>query len=157
LEDTRFFHCNIKTLNLLPNVLASQKAKEAGAEEAVFYRKTTGDPASCRVTECSYSNISILSNGAFRTAQLDKLILPGITRAHLIKQCEKLGLPIIEKAFTFAELFTADEVLVSSSSTFCRDVSHIDGKPVGGKTGELSAQLRAALLEEAEAYIADAA
>jgi D-alanine transaminase len=152
-EDTRFFHCNIKTLNLLPNVLASQKAKEAGAEEAVFYRKTADDIDACRVTECSHGNIGILTNGTFRTAQLDNLVLPGITRAHILKQCGKLGIPVIEKAFTFAELFTADEIIVSSSSTFCREASHIDGKPVGGKASGLSAKIKDALLDEAEKYI----
>lgn len=56
VEDTRFFHCNIKTLNLIPNVMASQKAKEEGCQEAVFHR---GD----RVTECAHSNCHILKGG----------------------------------------------------------------------------------------------
>ena len=73
-EDTRFFHCNIKTLNLLPSVMAAQKAKEAGCQEAVFHR---GD----RVTECAHSNCHILKDGRLITAPLDNLILPGIVLA----------------------------------------------------------------------------
>ncbi|MCQ2553343.1 MAG: aminotransferase class IV, partial [Clostridia bacterium] len=56
-EDTRYYHCNIKTLNLIPNVMASQKAKDAGCKEAVFYREGG------RVTECAHSNVHILKDG----------------------------------------------------------------------------------------------
>ncbi|MDR2176610.1 MAG: aminotransferase class IV, partial [Treponema sp.] len=61
VEDTRFFHCNIKTLNLIPNVLASEAARKAGCDEAVFHR-------SGRVTEGSHCNVHILKDGVFRTA-----------------------------------------------------------------------------------------
>ena len=84
VEDTRFYHCNIKTLNLIPSVMASQRAKEKGCQEAVFHR---GD----RVTECAHSNCHILKDGRLITAPLDNLILPGIARAHLINICEKSG------------------------------------------------------------------
>ena len=74
VEDKRFFYCNIKTINLLPAVMANEKAMEAGCDEAIFHR---GD----RVTECSHSNVHILKNGTLYTAPCDELILPGITRA----------------------------------------------------------------------------
>ena len=61
-EDTRFFHCNIKTLNLIPSVMANERAKQAGCYECVFFR-----PGG-RVTECSHSNVHILKDGVFRTA-----------------------------------------------------------------------------------------
>ena len=126
VEDTRFLHCNIKTLNLIPSVMASQKAKEAGCCEAVFHRNG-------RVTECAHSNVHILKDGVFRTAPTDNLILPGVARHHLIMACERLGIPVSEEPFSLEELFDADEVLTSSASTFCLAAYEIDGKPVGGK------------------------
>lgn len=141
IEDTRFLHCNIKTLNLLPNVMASEKAKQAGCQEAVFHR---GE----RVTECSHSNVHILKNGVFRTAPTDNLILPGIARGHLIGQCRKLGIPVSETPFTTAELFDADEVLISSSSTFCLSADRIDGRAVGGNAPDMLRRLQDAVLAE---------
>ncbi len=141
LEDTRFLHCNIKTLNLIPSVIASQKAKEAGCDEAVLHR---GD----RVTECAHSNVHIIKDGIFMTAPTDHLILPGIARAHLIKACKKLGIAVDETPFTVDELMNADEVIVSSASTFGRSASEIDGKPVGGKAPELLKKLQDEVMRE---------
>ncbi|MCD7716893.1 MAG: aminotransferase class IV [Lachnospiraceae bacterium] len=141
-EDTRFFHCNIKTLNLIPSVMASQRAKEAGCQESVFYR-----PGG-RVTECAHSNVHIIQDGMLRTAPTDNLILPGIARAHLIRACKQLGIPVNETAFTLDELYSAEEVLVTSSSNLCLHANEIDGKPVGGKQPELLEKIRSYLLEE---------
>jgi D-alanine transaminase len=140
-EDIRFQLCNIKTLNLLPNVLASERAKRAGCYEAVFHR---GE----RVTECAHSNVHLLKDGVFRTAPTDNLILPGIARAHLIAHCLKLGIPVSETPFTVTELMSADEVIISSSSRFCLSASHINEREVGGKAPELLAKLRESLLNE---------
>jgi D-alanine transaminase len=141
LEDTRFLHCNIKTLNLLPNVLASEKAKQAGCYEAVFHR---GD----RVTEGSHANVHILKGGVLHTAPADNLILPGIVRAHLLSTCGKQGIRVEETPFTVAQMMDADEVLVTSSSSFCMVASEIDGKAVGGKAPEVAGSLQDALLAE---------
>ena len=140
--DTRFFHCNIKTLNLIPSVMASQAAKEAGCQEAVFYR-----PGG-RVTECAHSNVHILKNGTLFTAPTDNLILPGIARAHLIASCRRLGIPADETPFTLEELFDADEVLVTSSSNLCMHADRIDGKQVGGKAPGLLESIRQDLYRE---------
>lgn len=129
-EDTRFFHCNIKTLNLIPSVIATQEALEAGCDETVLHR---GD----RVTECAHSNVHIIKNGVFVTAPTDHLILPGIARAHLIKACKKLGIAVDETPFTVDELMNADEIIVSSSGSLCLSAEEIDGKKVGGKAPEL--------------------
>lgn len=145
VEDTRFLHCNIKTLNLLPNVLASEKAKQAGCAEAVFYRGN-------RITEGSHSNVHILKEGILRTAPKDNLILPGISRAHIITHCGKLGIAVDETPFTLEDMFGADEILISSTSSFCMSASHIDGYHVGGKAPELLRQLQDALLEEFHRY-----
>ncbi|MGI6664446.1 MAG: aminotransferase class IV [Christensenellaceae bacterium] len=139
--DTRFLHCDIKTINLLLNVLAAEKAEKAGAYEAVFHR---GD----RVTECSHSNVSILKDGVFRTAQTDEYILPGITRAHLLRICKKLGIPTIEEAFTLEELFDADEVIVSSSTNFCVRATKLDGIEAGGKDEALFFRIQDEIYQE---------
>ncbi len=130
MEDTRFLHCNIKTLNLIPAVMTSENAKRNNCSEAVLHR---GD----RVTECSHSNIHILKDGIFVTAPTDHLILPGIARAHLIKACKKLGIGVDETPFTVEEMMNADEVIISSSSQLGLEVGEIDGKKVGGKAQEL--------------------
>jgi len=141
LEDTRFLHCNIKTLNLIPSVLASEKAKRAGCQEAVLHR---GD----RVTECAHSNVHILKDGVLHTAPTDNLILPGITRINLLDTCRSLGVPVDETPFTLDELFDADEVIVSSSGVLCLSADRIDGKPVGGKDPELYRKIQDSILEQ---------
>lgn len=141
LEDTRFLHCDIKTLNLIPAVMASQAAAEAGCGEAVLHR---GD----RVTECAHSNVSILKDGVLVTAPTDNLILPGITRAHLIRICKDLGVPVREEPFTLNDLRSADEILVTSTTKFCAAADQLDGQPAGGKDPELARKLAEALYDE---------
>lgn len=148
VEDTRFFHCNTKTLNLLPNVIAAQRAKEAGCHEAAFIRPNNV------VTECAHSNLHIIKDGVFITHQADNLILPGIARKHLISACERLGVPVEQRDYTKEELFGADEVLTSASSTPAIRVDAIDGVPVGGKDTELFNRIREAAIEEFEEYVA---
>ncbi len=141
VEDTRFLHCNIKTLNLLPNVIAAQKAELAGCDEVVFHR---GE----RVTECAHSNVHILRDGTLYTAPTDQYILPGIAREHLISMCKLLGIPVSESPYTVQDLMAADEILVTSSSHFCYAVDEIDGKLVGGKDSKRLSQLQEALFDE---------
>lgn len=141
MEDTRFLHCNIKTLNLIPSVIASEKAKQAGCDETVFHR---GD----RVTECAHSNVHIIKDGVFITAPTDNLILPGIARAHLIKACRKLDIPVSETPFTVAELMDADEIIISSAGSLCLAAEEIDGKKAGGRAPELLRRLQDEVLRE---------
>ena len=141
-EDTRFFHCDIKTLNLIPSVMAAQKAEEAGCAEAVLYR-----PGG-RVTECAHSNVHILKDGTLFTAPTDNLILPGIARAHLLRACTALGIPYREEAFMLEDLFGADEVIVTSSSHLCLHADVIDKKPVGGRDTARFEKIREYLLNE---------
>ncbi|HIU10199.1 MAG TPA: D-amino acid aminotransferase [Candidatus Avidehalobacter gallistercoris] len=140
-EDTRFFHCNIKTLNLIPSVMAAQNAESQGCDETIFHR---GD----RVTECAHSNVHIIQDGMLKTAPADNLILPGIARAHLIAMCKRLGIPVNETPYTVDELLNAEEVIVTSSSQLCMLAESVDGKPVGGKQPELVGRLQQALLDE---------
>lgn len=146
-EDKRFGYCNVKTLNLLPNVLAAQNAAEHGGQEAVFVRDGY-------VTESAHSNIHILKDGALVTHPADEHILPGIARKHLMAMCGQLGIPVQERLYTLDELMSADEVLISASSTFAIRVAHVDGMPVGGRDPETYSRLRAALESEFEEYIA---
>ena len=125
--------------------MASQQAKEAGCDEAVFHRGQV-------VTECAHSNVSILKNGVFRTAPLSKLILPGTARKHLIVLAGQNGIAVEESAFTLGELMSADEVLVHSSGTLCNAACEIDGKPVGGKDPETLHMLQQAAVKEFEEY-----
>ena len=141
LEDTRFLHCNIKTLNLIPSVIAAQKTVEAGCDEAVLHR---GE----RVTECAHSNVSIIKDNVFITAPTDHYILPGIARAHLIRTAKALGYAVDETPYTMDDLRSADEVIVSSSGSFCVPACELDGKPVGGKAPEMLKALQDALVAD---------
>ncbi len=140
-EDTRFLHCNIKTLNLIPSVIAAEKSAENDVDECIFHR---GE----RVTECAHSNVHIIRNGMFVTAPTDHYILPGIARAHLIKTCKELGIPVDETTYTMDDLMNADEVIVSSSGSFCLQAESVDGKKVGGKAPEILKKLQDALVAD---------
>lgn len=126
MEDTRFLHCNIKTLNLIPSVIAYQRCVEAGCQETIFHR---GE----RVTECAHSNVLILKDGVLCTPPRDNLILPGITLKHLLSLATQNNIPVNEAPFTMDELRAADEVIISSSGGLCIRASELDGKPIGGK------------------------
>ena len=143
-EDTRFLHCNIKTLNLIPNVLSSQRAGEAGCGEVIYHR---GE----RVTECAHSNVHILKDGVFHTAPTDNLILPGVTRAHILRVCNRLGIANVEAPFTVSQMLEADEVIISSAGTLGVGVCRIDDRLVGGKD---PARLRAIQQQMVEDFYA---
>lgn len=125
-EDTRFYHCNIKTLNLLPSVRTAQRAKLGGFAETVFHRGEI-------VTECAHSNVSVLKDGVFYSHPNDEFILRGIAKTHMIQACYRLGITVMEKPFTFDFLKEADEIIVTSSSNFCLHADTLNGHPVGGK------------------------
>lgn len=148
MEDTRFLHCDIKTINLLPSVMYTQRAVEAGCDETILHRGS-------RVTECAHSNVHILRNGVFQTAPCDNLILPGITRAHRIAHCRQLGIPVAEEPFTVEEMMAADEIFFTSASALCCRIREIDGVRVGGRAPELIRKIQEAAwaeaLEEAKA------
>lgn len=111
-EDRRYSYCDIKTLNLLPSVLASGYAEALGADEAVFHRGNT-------VTECAHSNVSIIKGGRLYTHPTNEYILAGTSRAKLLEKCTEMKIEFLQRPFTLDMLYTADEVLVSSSSKLC--------------------------------------
>ena len=140
-KDLRYYYCDVKTLNLLPAVIASTNAEECGAYETVFIR---GDV----VTECAHSNISILKDGILKTHPTTNLSLPGRTRRHLLLAAEALGIEYLEIPFTKNELFSADEVIVTSTSKLLLLADKIDGVPVGGKDWKRAGALQDYLVRE---------
>lgn len=141
MEDKRFLYCNVKTLNLLPAVLAAQKAEEEGCYETILHRGEI-------VTECSHSNVSILKDGVLYTHPNDEYILPGIAKNHLFLACEQLGIPVVQRPFTLTELRNADEVLVTSSSNPCSYADTFCDEPVGCKAQDTVAKIRHIVIGE---------
>lgn len=140
--ETRWARRDIKSTNLLPNVLARQAAREAGAFEAWFV------DASGYVTEGASSNAWIVdANGSLRTRALSPDILHGVTRAALIQTARRLGLEVVENAFTIAEAKAAREAFISAASNPAVAVTSIDGAPIGnGAPGPVTQKLRQAYL-----------
>lgn len=122
-EDVRYELCDVKTLNLLPSVLASKNAARKNADETVFIRNGF-------ITECAHSNVCIIKNGAVITHPTDEHILPGTARASLLRTARRMGIPVRERAFDYNELISADDVLVTSSSKLCLRAESVDGFPI---------------------------
>ena len=141
IEDLRFQYCNIKTTNLLPNVLAAEKATKSGATEALLHR---GD----RVTEAAHSSILMIKDGTVVMPPLDELILPGITRRIIHDICDLNAIPVEVRVFTVEELMAADEIILCSTTQNIVYVFEIDGKAVGGKDRALAERLQSLFLDE---------
>jgi D-alanine transaminase len=142
VEDIRWLRCDIKSLNLLGNVLAKQKASENGCYEAIQSRGQ-------EVTEGSSSNIFIVKNGVIYTHVSDNLILKGITKDVILNICADNGIQLEERTFTREELAAADEVFLSSTTSEVMPVIAIDGKAFNnGEPGPVTRNLQA--LFEAE-------
>jgi len=137
--DERQHFCNIKTLNLLGSVMASNAAAKAGCYEVVFVREDGGKKF---VTESAHSNCYAVKNGVIHTSPLGKLILPGITRTVVLQIAQQQGIKVVEE-FCTPEFFAgADEVFVSAASGVV-PVGFIDGKKVGHGAGPVFASLNA--------------
>ena len=142
MPDLRWKRCDIKSVALLPNVLAKQAARCSGAFEAWLV-----DEQGC-VTEGSSSNAWIVSNdGSIITRHLDHAILPGITRLRLVEIAAERQLKIVERAFTVREAQEAREAFLTSAGTFVMPVVEIDGQKIAtGRPGEIASALREAYL-----------
>lgn len=143
VEDKRYFYCNIKTLNLLPNVLANQAAKEAGAAEAIFVRPDG------TVTEGSHTNAMILKDGVLQTHPDGQFILPGISKKVLLMVARELGVPVVEKPFSKDEMMAADEVFITGSSTFLQRACSMDGVALPMADEALYSRLAQAYMDRA--------
>lgn len=137
--DIRWGRVDIKTVGLLPNVLARQAAEEAGAGEAWLVRDG-------KVTEASASNAWLVDGeGRLVTHPKGTEILGGITRETAIGCAEELQIAVIERPFSVAEAMAAREAFVTSATGLVMPVVKIDGKPVGdGKPGPVTLRLREA-------------
>ncbi|HKH80895.1 MAG TPA: D-amino-acid transaminase [Methylovirgula sp.] len=139
MPDIRWKRPDIKTIGLLPNVLARQAAKEQGAYEAWLI------DAEGMVTEGSASNAWIVSqDGVIITRHIDNAILRGVTRTTLLELIAADGLRLEERSFSLAEAKAAREAFITGATTLVMPVVCIDGEPVGdGRPGPLAHRLRA--------------
>lgn len=146
VPENRWDRVDIKSTGLLPNVLAKQKAKEAGAQEAWFV-DTDGN-----VKEGGSSNAWIITrDGVLVTRPAEHGILRGITRTTLFEVAAKLGLKIEERGFSVAEAMAAREAFISSATTIAQPIVAIDGVPVAnGHPGSITLSLRQAFFDVAE-------
>ena len=140
--DERWARCDIKTVNLLPNVLAKQAAKRAGAYEAWLV------DADGQVTEGTSTTAWIINdNKTVQTRTLDHHVLPGVTRESLLRIIAASGYRLIEEGFTPSDVLVAREAFLTSATNFVMPVISLDGKPVGdGRPGPGTLALRDAYL-----------
>ena len=140
VDESRWNRPDIKTVSLLPNALAKQKAREAGAYEAIFVR------ADGVVTEGTSTNAWIVNKeGKLQTHHLGQSVLPGITRGSIIAIARQTGVEILEKPFTRDELMSASEAFVSSTTSFMMPLVAIDEQNIGaGKPGLVAQKMVAA-------------
>ncbi|KAA2215196.1 D-amino-acid transaminase [Teichococcus oryzae] len=138
LPDLRWARRDIKTTNLLPNVLARQAAREKGAIEAILFDEATG-----LVTEGAATSFWIVDEaGALRTRNLSQDILPGCTRDALMAELREAGLAFAETPFSLDDLSRAREAFLTSATSFVKPILRIDGTPLGdGRPGPVTRQL----------------
>jgi len=146
MPDDRWERVDIKTTGLLPNVLAKNKARSAGAFEAWLVDRDG------YVTEGASSNAWIVTaKGQVVTRPADHDILRGVTRSVVIDLAGRLGLSFEERPFKVSEAFKAKEAFMTAASAIVTPVVRIDGKPIGdGKPGKVASELRAHFHEQAE-------
>jgi len=138
VPDIRWERCDIKSVSLLPNILAKQEAKEQGAYEAFQYDQDGN------ITEGSSTNAWMINqDGTLITRPTNNSILAGITRAELLELLEQKNIKVELRSFTVEELRNAREVFLTSSSAYVQPVVEVDGKPIGnGQPGSISSELR---------------
>jgi D-alanine transaminase len=149
--DIRWARCDIKSINLLPNVVAKQRAVEAGAWEAVLVRDGF-------ITEGSSTNAFGVLDGELRTYPRTNYILPGITRAVILDLARELGIPARETPIYAHEIGRLEELFVSGTTTDVQPIVRLDGRPIGdGVVGGVSRALQEALMERMGTVLANAA
>ena len=145
--ENRWGRCDIKTVGLLPNALAKQKAREAGAVEAWFVDELGF------VTEGASSNAWIVdADGRLRTRDTNANILRGITRSTLLTVIKDDGMEVDERPFTPADALAAREAFITGAGTLVLPVIAVDGKSIGdGRPGPVATRLRRLYIEQARA------
>ena len=147
MPDQRWERCDIKSTGLLPNVLAKQAARQAGAYEAILIDRAG------LVTEGASTTVWVVdSAGVLRTRTLSHAILPGCTRASLLAQMADAGIEGEERAVSEAELHSAREIFLTSATSFIKPIIRLDGAPVGdGTVGPVTRRLFVLFAEHAGA------
>jgi D-alanine transaminase len=145
VPETRWARCDIKTIGLLPNALARQAAREAGAAEAWFVDDLD------LVTEGAASNAWIIDEaGTLRTRDIQANILRGVTRLSLLDVAREAGLKVEERPFSVAEAGRAREAFMTGAGALVTPVVAIDGRPIGdGVPGPVAKRLRRLYIEVA--------
>jgi len=135
--DQRWARCDIKSTALLPNVLARQAARQKGAAEAILFDSKNV------ITEGAATSVWMVdAAGVLRIRHLDDAILPGCTRAALLTVLKEADMSVETRAFTLEELRAAQEVFITSASSFVKPVTEIDAAPVSdGKVGPITRRL----------------
>ena len=143
-EDQRWGRCDIKSVSLLPNVLAKQKAAAAGAFEALLVDRGG------RVTEGASTSSFCVVGGVLKTPPSGPHILPGITREVILELADELEIPVREDFSALSEYLAAEEVFLCGTATEVMPVVAIDGAAIGGgRPGPLTTLLRTAFLRRA--------
>ena len=141
VPDVRWLRCDIKTVQLLPNVLANEQAHAAGAFDAVFVRDDV-------VTESTHASVFGVLDGVLRTHPANRLVLPGITREVLLEIARELGMAVREDAIPAREIPRLEELFLSGTTTDVTPIVQLDGMRIGrGVPGPISLRLYAALRE----------
>lgn len=141
--DLRWERCDIKSTNLLANVLAAQAAKEAGCKEALLFLPDG------TLTEGTHTSLFGVQKGSLVTAPNSPAILPGITRSLILQLAHKLKAPILEKNLRLQELGNIDELFLSGTTSEVLPIVEVDGKRIGkGTPGEVTRRLQEAYQEE---------
>ena len=141
VPDNRWTRCDIKSISLLPNVLASQRAKEENAEEAIFVRDDVA-------LEGSHSSFGAVFNNRLTTAPKSNYILPGITREVVLELCGELNITVDESPISVESLKEADELMLLSTSLEVTPIVQVDDWNVGdGKPGPVTRKLQRAFEE----------
>lgn len=137
IEDIRWGRCDIKSVNLLGNVLARQQAKRAQVFEAILLKEGS-------VTEGAVSNVMVVRGGTVMTAPEGPRILSGVTRAVVLELARQKGLPVQECCIAQAELYGADEVFLTGTTVEVLAVVRVDGKVIkDGRPGPITQRLAA--------------
>jgi len=144
VEDIRWGRCDIKSVNLLANVLARQQVKQARVFEAILVRAGL-------VTEGAVSNVMIIQRGAVVTAPEGPRILSGVTRAMVLNLALREGLPVQERFVSQADLYDAEEVFLTGTTVEVLAVVRIDGKVIGnGRPGPITQRLAARFTKQVD-------
>ncbi len=140
-EDNRWLRCDIKAIALLPNVLLRQMAVDTGCAETILIRPASATGGAF-MTEGAASNIFVVKNSKLLAPPKDNLMLPGITYDVILELAAANHIPYEVRRIAAAEVFGADELLLTSSTKEVLAITTLDGKPVGtGKPGPMFAKL----------------